>query len=492
MPPVIAGAAAIAGTTIFGTVTIGSLVTTLAFGAGSFLLNKAFAPKPQSGGFIDQGHKILARQAVPTQRFILGRALVSGPLFFLEKKPPYLYYGIILASHEIDGVDEIRMGNTRIFVDGDGNATSPPYKDGSDTFFQVSIRNGTDDQAIDPILSADFPELAAKAATWRQRGHATAVCKMDYGNSTSQHEEIWGNEQPNPLFLVRGAKVYDPRKTSHNVNNKDTWEFSDNSSLCQAYYLTHSKGARVNWNDIDQSDLAIAADADDEFVALKDGTTEKRYTCNGVVDLKDKPIDIVNNLLTSNFGKLIWHNGKYRFISGTPRSAVWSLNDGDLRGAVEARYEQTRSGTANIVQTVFASSEREYQNANGPELRNETYIAQDGEEHSIQVELPFTDNHTRAQRIGKIAMEASRFGKQLKRKESIDNILMSASDIINVESESIPNINTTFEVSTIKLSEDGTEIEIDLEEYSDSIFAWDAQTDEQDFTLAPVELEGTS
>lgn len=499
LAPLGAAAAALFSTVIVGSITVGSVLTTVALSAASFLLSKVTAPS--MGGIAgasveDPGQKLATQQATPTQRIILGRALVAGPMFFLECKPPFLYMGIILAAHEIDGVDEVRIGDKPVVLKPDGTANSAPYYAATDNYLKVSIRTGAPGQTIDPILAADFPELPA---SFKQQGYATAVLKMRYSLTSTDaatraddHNRVWTNGTPQPKFLVRGAKVYDPRDPTQSASNSATWKFTDNASLCLAYYLTSTKGCRVEWADIDMDALKTAAAADDQIITLKDGTTERRYTVNGVISMDAEPVMVVQNLLTANLGRLVWRQGAYAILSGVPRSAVWTINDDTARGGMEVRYDRPRRELINTIRTRFIAPDREYQLCDGPILTNSTYLTADGEEHAITIDLPFTSSHTRAQRIAKATLERSRLGRVVSRRESIDAVRLSASDIVNIESGFLGQINGTYEINKVTLQHDTLECEIEAEEYSSSVFDWNAATDEQAFTIAPATLAGVN
>lgn len=494
MPHIAAALAPILATELFAGITVGAVVTSVALSGVSYIVTSALAPKLGGGADRQSEQKIVSRAATPIQRFIYGRALVGGDLFFLEVKPPYLYYGLILASHEIDGIDEVRIGDDVVNLDSNGNATNAPYKTGTQIYVQFSFRTGTDSQAIDPILAADFPELPA---TFRQRGHATAVVKMYYGVNNSDagaedHQRVWGGQAPQTRFLVRGFKVYDPNEPTQDPEDTSTHAFSDTASLCLAHYLTHPKGGKVPWTKMDIDALKTAAQGDSQQVENADGSNEKRYSVNGVVLLDSEPIDIIQNLLTANVGRLVWRDGKYAILSGIPRDPTWSLNDDSARGGMEVRFDRPKRELVNTVRTRFTAPDREYQLSNGPIFQNATYLADDGEEFSIGADLPYTSSHTRAQRIAKIIMEKSRLGRYVTRRESIDGIRLSAADVINLESAFIPNVDAQYEVNVVRIS-DTFEFEVELEEYdSEAIYTWDPATDEQPFELEPAELAGVN
>jgi len=486
----IAAAASFFATPIIGSLTVGGLLSTAALSGASFLINKALAPKARGFGGIDEGQKATVQQAVPSQRFIYGRALVGGPLFFYECKPPYLYIGVVLASHEIDAVEEIRINGVKVSFDADGAASSVNFVNGSTPLVYASIRTGAADQAMDPILAADFTEIAADTE-WRQRGHATVVLKCDYATDAATHERFWGSSSPRFEFLVKGMKVYDPCDPTQRVDDATTWQWSDTASLCLAHFLTHAKAGKRSWDVIDIPALCTAATADSGSVSLADGSVEKRYTINGVVDLSSDIGEAVNNMLTANLGRLVWGDGTYTILSGVPRDPVWTLTDDSARGDMEVQNERSRRDLVNVVRTIFVAPDREYQTANGPVLRNTDYIAADGEEHEITVTLPFTATHTRAQRIGKAVMERARLGKTVARSESIEALRLTAADIVNIEVAFLPILSGMFEINSAKLDHERFEIDIEAEQYSPDIYAWSVD-DEQPFTIEPAELAGVN
>src|SRR5688572_15151423 len=106
MPPVAAVAVAAAGLTGTAAV-IGEIVVSAALSAGLGLAAQALYEPPKKARSVvsDDGRKVTSQQPVPMRRMVVGRALVSGPLFFLEVQNPYLYMGIILGDGPIDGVE---------------------------------------------------------------------------------------------------------------------------------------------------------------------------------------------------------------------------------------------------------------------------------------------------------------------------------------------------------------------------------------------------
>ena len=496
MPPVIAAAAVSvagsAGVALGATAAsvIGQVGFGLALAGASTLLApptdaQKFDPAAADQSFLadNEGRKITVRQAVPQRRFIYGRALVSGPMFFLEKSNPHIYMGIILADGPIDAIEELRIAGQTVQFDASGNATTLPYRDGSNIYLSLSFRPGTDDQAIDPILAADWPALPP---TFRQRGVATVVLKLHYGTDRDHHETLWPAGDINPLFLVRGQRVYDSRAVAQSPGDSTTWKWSSNPSLCLNHYLTNKWRRPVSQSEIDTAALKTAADIDDESVGLLSGSFETRHTCNGVVKADGSDFAIVEKLLTANNGRVVFRSGKYVINAAAPKVPSLTLTDADIKGPLSVRYAAPVRETTNTVRTIFTAPDREYQTANGPVVSDAAFITADGRTNDATLELPMTGSPSTAQRLSKQVMLQNRSGKQISTRLGDIAHLLQAGDIVTADLTTLPLANGTYSVEQADFSADG--VDVVLREYSASIFAWDPATDEQAFTIAPAEL----
>nr|WP_246715314.1 phage tail protein [Aestuariivirga litoralis] len=474
-------------TTIIGSVTVGQVALTLALSGASYLLQQSAAAAAGAG--VDQGVKQTVQNAIYDERLIYGRVMVGGRMLLYECKPPYLYVLLEIASHEIDAIEQIQINGQVVTFDGSGAANSSNFVSASTPYVYMSARLGAPGQVIDPLLDADFPELAS---TWRQQGHACVAFKCYYGSSADDHNKFWGSGGfPQFLMLVRGMKCFDPRDATQSSADPTTWKWTNNASLCTAHFLNSDDGQKVDWSEINLERLAAAANQDDNGISLASGGVEKRYTVNGTVNPNASPGEVLQNLLTANLGDLVWSNGVYSPYSGVARDAVWTLNDDSARGTMDVRVTQSRASLLNLVRTVFVASDRDYQTVNGPVIEDITYAAADGESHELTLTLPFTSSATMAQRIAKATMEKSRAGRQITRRESIDALRLEATDVVNFEMGLLPALGCTARVNRLLLDMEKFEFEIDAEEYDSAAFDWSI-ADEQPFTISPATLSGVN
>jgi hypothetical protein len=198
----------------------------------------------------------------------------------------------------------------------------------------------------------------------------------------------------------------------------------------------------------------------------------------------------VQELLAANLGRLVWRDGKYALLSGEYTAPIWTLTDDSARGAVSMRYGTPREQLLNTVRTRFTAPDREYQVSDGPVFINSGYIAADGEKHETTIELPFTASHHAAQRIAKALIEQSRLGKQVIRSESVDALRLSASDVVNVQSDAFATINGQYQLQKLTLTEQ-VEWAVELEEVSSTMYDFNP-SEYQPFTIAPTDLDGVN
>lgn len=486
----VGAAAAVGGAIVSGALSIGLSL------AASALSHKGV-------GSLDNGNvgansseaRLSTRQSAPPKRIVYGTTFCGGALFFERCKPPYLYRGYLVCARKIHGLSGIYIGNQRVpFAAFTPNTILTPLGDtGLPDYpnrLQVSVRLGEADQAIDPILAADFPDLDPE---FRQRGIATVVVRYHYGASDDEHRSLWGASGQAPtFFLVEGVSVYDPRDPTQDADDEDTWAYSNNATLCQTDYLRQQYGGRIATDKIDWVKTAEAADYDDEPVACADGTAIKRYTVDGLLSLDQKPYDILKTMLTANRATIA-NGGGYVWVSTSkPRTPALCIYDDIIAGALQFRNEKLKRDQINILQTRFIADEREYNLTDGPILRRDDLITDDGEELVGTLDLPWTRDYRRVERLQKAFMDSSRLGKAITVPIDIRALAEAETELINesavVDSDLFSPANCVSSINTMAFIGDFTALQLELSEYDPDIErAW-STSDETSFTVAELDL----
>ncbi|XUM25109.1 hypothetical protein ACRAVF_33790 (plasmid) [Bradyrhizobium oligotrophicum S58] len=525
--PVTIGAAVLSviGITTASTVVAGVVGATILIGA-SIAVNyaiSALTQKSKGVGPIDQGTngateavsavlnntqaiQVVERQAIPSKRVIYGSALVSGALFFEDVKPPYLYQGILLCARKITAFRAMQLGAEQlIFSEFATNSILTPLGHAGQPNYpgrlKVSLRLGDPNQAIDPLLAQDYTSLDAQ---FRQRGIATAVMRYDYGADIDEYTALWGQvARPNPLFLVDGIAVPDPRNPAHILDfdpsdpaetaaAEASWSFSNNAALVQAHYLIQRYGGRIAPQRIDWDKVATAADWDDGLIACADGSYIKRHTIDGVVTLNQQPAQVLSGMIAANRGFILESGGRVWPSSSYPRKPVVTVHDGLLTGAVDYRAAKPLRDMVNRLKVRFVAADREYQVVDGPVLARNDLRTVDGELLDATLQLPFTMDHRRAQRLQKAFLQSSRLGRQLV--VSCDVALLADCDDDPIGSEVVfdsvlfAQANGNYLCTLWGFSNSFASIDLTLVEYESTVETDWTTADEQPFTLAPLDL----
>ncbi len=169
------------------------------------------------------------------------------------------------------------VGN-QVTVDSINASTGSPIPSGT----QIEVRYTTS-------ISEKWIRIKKRLGTSTQTVDADVIADSG-GERTSEHRGrgvpdltlwFWYNESVYPIglenikALIRGKKVYDPRKDStkggsgsHRDDDPSTWEWSRNPALCVRDYLHNEHGYNVPNSRIDDTTVAVAANVCDERVDI--------------------------------------------------------------------------------------------------------------------------------------------------------------------------------------------------------------------------------
>jgi hypothetical protein len=391
-------------------------------------------------------------------------------------------------------------GNGAVFERGwqaDANLTAYRY-------WRVLLVDNDADMLADHIINICEVEFYA-GQTFLQRGIATAVMRYHFGADQNEFTALWGQVQrPNPLFMVRGIKMGDPRKSGHIVSYdptddaavaaaKATWEWSDNATLVQAHYLTQRYGGRIDPRNMRWDKIAEAAEWDDGLIGTLSGQLIRRHTANGVISLDQS--SLIAGLLSANRGQVLRSGGKVWLSSSAPRDPVATIYDDILAGPVEVQFARPKKDLINRLTTRFVDKDQDYQLVDGPPLVRQDLEDEDGELLQASLELPMTDDYRRAERLAKAYLAENRRGKRISAHADMrllgrvndDELVGNA---VRFESMLFPQASGIYRVESWGFRQpDFAAIELSLAEYDKTIETdWDAAVDEQPFTVAALDV----
>lgn len=503
--------------TVIATVLVSALVA-----AGSSLASQALMGK--RGGMSDRGPTLSFRAAAPAAPIIYGLTRVGGPVMLMHTSGierahdnRLLWLFIALAGHEVEEIGDIYFSDevipfddeSQIYSDFDptlytfygaaqGVGASAPGGGLRSAAFRIRHLGGPDQTADKNARAAlwGIPDIIGEGDVYKGIAYVSVQLKWV--------ANAWPSGPPNISAMVKGRKVYDPREPSHDVADPSTWAWSDNAALCVADYLrgcpmdsgggviVRPYGVQAEDDAIDWDTVIAAANICDESVQKASGGFEKRYTCNGLLDSDVTPDVALRSLLSSMAGSLIWSGGVWKLFAGAYRTPAVTLGDDDQCGPARTQARRARRDLFNGVKGKFRGPKTFYQTTDFPPVRSATYVAQDnGEEIWQDIELPFTDQPSAAQRIARIELQKNRQQIVTERRFKLSALGTSAGDTILLNDARKGWVDKPFEITSWKLVTERDEagmpylaIDMTLAETSSGVYAWTAD-DEFAFDDAP-------
>lgn len=292
--------------------------------------------------------------------------------------------------------------------------------------YRISKHLGSDTQSADADLVSEVTEWTT---AHQLKGIAYLYVRLWW------NQDVWITGIPNIAAIVQGKKVYDHRDS--------TLKYTNNWALCTADYLADKDvfaagagtdgGFQVNAAELDVPSIIAAANASDEQVELTTGT-QNRYELDGVVSLDISPRKNLDAMVGAGAGTIVYTQGVFKLYAGVYTAPVKTLTVDDLAGKIKLRAKASRADSFNAVKGTFSDPEQFYEPVDFPPVTNALYETQDG---SVQlyadIELGYTIDIIRAQRLAKIALEKSRQGITLNFPANLSALELAVNDVVRVD-----------------------------------------------------------
>jgi hypothetical protein len=379
-------------------IAVSALINIALAKAAQMLIGKPKMPRPSQD--VEYSGTVEAR------RIIYGEMLCGGmnviPPLCSGSNNDFLHQVIVVAGHECNSLGQVYFNRdavgTLTAITGsadDGKVLGGRYINRA----WVRCYVGSDTQTTDFKLATAFP--SQWTASHRGRGVAYIALTYEF------NEDVYRQGKPEVTCLVQGKKVYDPRldgtraggSGSHRVNDATTWAYSTNPALCLADYLLDARlGLGEDAARIDYDLVADAADICDEFVTVPGGS-QRRYTCNVVLNATDRFEDNIEVLAQAMAGVCYYSGGKWRMFPGAWQTPSFSLGvdslvEGGIRLVTALPYERRH----NSVRGTFIDPTKNWQKVEFRAIVNSTYVANDGEQTWLDADFAATTDEYEAQR----------------------------------------------------------------------------------------------
>lgn len=469
-----------------------SLATTLALRVGASLILSTLAQKLTSSAATPTGNwgarGATVTDPLASRKIIYGEVRCGGVVRFRhisarhQQERAYLDLVIVFAGHEVEEIGNIYFDG-RLAVAAGSSEGQGRY----DGYVKCERALGSVDQVPFDELKRRLPEKWTDAH--RMRGCAGIHLRLYY--DPEKGASVWSGGEPQVTATIKGKKdILDPRT--------GTRSWSRNAALCVADYMSLPASMSINAqigavDGILTADLIESANICDETVARADGSTEVRYTCDGVVDTAASVQENIQAMLTAMGGECIPIGGAFSVRAAAYRAPSTTFNLDEAFADPILTPLAEISENFNGVRGKFFSPDNKWQPDDFPPLQNPAYLAQDrGQERWKDISLGFTTSVTMAQRLAKIELERQRHQKTVEWPGLLSCWRAAADDTVALTVPYWSFDAKAFEVRRVSLTMDGGSDDqapallptFLLRETSPSITAWSV-TEEASYVAAP-------
>ena len=459
------------------------------------------------------GRTVTKKDSTASRKMVYGTVRTGGTIVYQANSGDdneYLHNYVVFSDGEVDEItaiyfDDVKVmelngsGNVRYYnkysTNSDGSASTTGNK------VYIKVKNGITSQvAIDASnTSSQIPSQWTSAH--RLRGIAYSYIQLEYS------DEIYTNGFPKITAIIKGKKLYDPRQDStataysgsgsQRLDDASTWGYTNNSAVCLLNYMLDDRiGLGESLDAFDATSLKASMDDCDVDISLSGGGTQKKYTCDGIIDSKNSHKANIQNILTSMNGQLLYSGGKYHVKSynyETPHSQV--VTEDMILGNIDVATKASRRSLYNRVKGKFVSEEDNYVMTEYPAqiyyLPNTTppnsvkqFEIDDGETLYHEYNLPMTTNNVRAQRLARLTMLRSRMQSSIKFTANAKALLYTVGDNIKVTNSTLGITEKVYQIQRLNVrpdAEKGLTVSIEAKENVEDFYNW-STTDELTFT----------
>jgi hypothetical protein len=471
-PLIAAGFVTGAGALSFGGALIAGIAGAVVAAGVGYGLSSVFGLNRVKGGSARaQDRKQTIRSSIAPRQVVYGTARVSGPIVYASSSgdaKQFLHLIVPVAGHRVNGPLALWINDDRIpFADinpADSLVTTGKYAN------RVRFQFFAGDQTT--ACSAKDETTDGWSADHILRETAYMYLRLEYDR------DVFANGPGALSVEMQGHRqILDPRT---NVTG-----FSNNPALCILHYLTSADGLACSADEIDTASFITAANVCDELVTVAaGGTTQRRYTLDGAFTLDATPLDIIDDMLTSCAGTLVYVQGKYRLYAGAYDAPTDTLTASDLAGEIELVTKPPRRELFNTVRGTFINPGRNWQASEFPAYSETAIVTADGETITRDVEWPFTTDEIRAQRLAKLTLRRAREALTVRVPVKYAGLRYCVWQTLNVTLADFGWTNKPFRIVSWSFDAASGIINLTLREESANSYAWQFG-DAQPLPLAP-------
>ena len=473
-----------------------TFVSTLAAAGVGMLTNKGMA-----GNASNYGVKTSVRQPVAPRQIIYGQTRVGGVIAHIEvtgSDNQFLSMIIVISGHPIEGLVNVRFGDTVLTTASSTVSGETTFRVTNSEFVNTDNADNFGSGSLARFTFHDGTQTAHDGLARARLGSTSIPDTHKYINCAYVylelvHDSEKNNALPGVSFEVKGKNIYDPRT---GANATTDLQRSNPALQIRDYLMDTTYGINATSDEINDTTnaggFASAANTCDQTVTLADGSsTERRYTSNGFTTMDAAGGSVIEGITSSMGGRLTYTNGKFNLFAGAAQTPSLTITDEDLLAPVSVATKSRSGDMHNAVKAIYVDSAQNYTANESPVLEDTTMLSQDTPSGSssnnfkktLEVNLPWTNTTTMAQRLAKIQLKYQRQTMIVTCRVGMEFFRLQPNDFVRMTNERLSFTNKLFEVQDLAMSinsnDDGAlvaAVDLTLREIADSV--WDFASNE--------------
>jgi hypothetical protein len=465
----------------------------LLFSGVSMLVTAALTPKPKIPNFSGSNISV-SMDPIGAADIIYGEIRKAGTKTYHETNggTKFYHYFLTFAMHEVEEIGDIYVNDEIATIDANGyvtqstNANNETRNWGSKILIKKFL--GTADQDIYSSLASLNNGPSGITTDFKGRNVACLYVRLNYD------KDIFKNGAPLITAVVKGKKLYDPRKdntssaydaslgvSNHRKTNAATWQYSSNPALAIRDYLTSNQGVQAAQSEIDDNMIAEAADAC--ATTGVSGAIENSFSIDGSVSCAGTKLQNLNDMIKTINGSLFYGQGKFRLVAGAYRApdfaTAFTLDD--IRGPINIKTRFSRRDLVNTVRGTFVNRDNRWIADEFPQVQLQDMSEDNDVESILNVDMPLVTKPAAAQRLAKQILYTNREQIILTARFSAKAYKVQVGDNIKLTMDRYGWTNKEFRVMRWKrvVTDEGVkEVELTLQETSSTAYQWSISADE--------------
>lgn len=343
----------------------------------------------------------------------------------------------------------------------------------------VKFYSGTLGQTADAELVSHSDPPTRWTEDHRFAGHAYAIVTIRYNKNEDDLRSI-----PSFHFIMKGLRLYDPRKDdtqpggsgAHRWADQSTYEWTENPAI-QLY--NYKRGIYLNDVlilgegcsdlDIDLDYVVAAANLSDEEVEYTDTeATLPRYTCGVLVDAGMSPQQVCSIFEQAMGGVGMISGGKYAPIPAAARSSVMTILDDDIQKGHprKARKKMAPVETYTAVHGTYSKPSKGWQAISYGIRKDSAVDTAQGGRRTLALDLNFVHDLETAQALAEIQRRRDLYTATEELVVRHKFVRLQPGDVVERQSEVFGTIDMM--VQSVEELEDGS-VALSLREWNNVI-----------------------